>query len=123
MDKKMKTIVLALPLIALTACQSTQEIALDDPRRAEADARIANTAAGASGIAGIAIIGETRDRNSINIKIDSRYSTPTEIAAAPDKVCAFLNGTVVSSRNEGTPSGNFDLEPEFIRYLYIECSV
>lgn len=103
--------------------ETTPLIPLDDPRRAEQDARHVGTLYGASGIAGIAYVGVTQRKGGANIKIDSRYSTPAEIAAAPKKVCTFLNGTVASFRNEGIPSGNFDLEPEFVRYLYITCNV
>ncbi|MEP1695641.1 MAG: hypothetical protein ABJJ69_03795 [Paracoccaceae bacterium] len=123
----MKRTLLTLPLVALMGCETTpkvEAIPLDDPRRAEQDARYAGTVGGASGISTIAIVGaNVVDGTGANMKIDSRYSTPAEIAAAPEKVCAYLSGTVKSFRNEGTPSGNHDLEPEFIRYLYIECNV
>lgn len=126
----MKRSIIACTMLALTACQPAdqqykppQEIAADDPRRTEADARHANTPAGASGIAGIAIVSGNQNGNDVNMIVDARYSTPAEIAGAPKKVCASLNGTVKSFRNEGDPSGNFELHKDFIRYLYIECDV
>lgn len=123
----MKYFALAAAALTFSACMKTETtplIALDDPRRAEHDARWAGTIGGASGISGIALVGaHVVDGAGANIKIDSRYSTPAEIAASPKKVCAYLNGTVASFRNEGNPSGNFDLEAEFVRYLYITCNV
>jgi|GEM_PF-5691796 len=106
----MKRSIIACTMLALTACQPAdqqykppQEIAADDPRRTEADAH--------------------QNGNDVNMIVDARYSTPAEIAGAPKKVCASLNGTVKSFRNEGDPSGNFELHKDFIRYLYIECDV
>lgn len=123
----MKYLALATAALTLSACMESEPtplIPLDDPRRAELEARHAGTLYGASGIDPFAWVGaHIVDGDGANIKIDSRYSTPAEIAAAPEKVCAFLNGTVASFRNEGNPSGNFDLEAEFVRYLYITCNI
>ena len=59
----MKYLVIVAAALTLTGCvdsASTPLIPLDDPRRAEQDARHVGTLYGASGIAGIAYIGGTR---------------------------------------------------------------
>ena len=122
----MKYLVLAAVALTISGCMETQSvetIPLDDPRRARADARYAGTVQGASGITGIAIIGGWEKADAAQVNFDSRYATPAEVAAAPAKICAYLNGTVASVENQGDPSGNNDLIPEFIRYMTVTCNV
>lgn len=116
----MRTLILVLPFIGLSACEQAPLIALDDPIRAEADARIADTIFGASGIAGIAYIGSSRDDDRANLSYDRRYTTEAEIAAAPAKVCASLNGTVATSRIQGDLAGSHS---DDYRDLIITCNV
>lgn len=119
----MKYFSIAAVAVTLTGCMDTQTtplIPLDDPRRAEQDARHIGTLYGASGIAGIAFVGVAQFDDGANISYDSRYSTEAEIAAAPEKVCAYLNSPVALVRNEPNPD---DLVPDFIRVLYIGCNV
>lgn len=122
----MKYLVLAAAALTVSGCMETnsvEAIPMDDPRRERADARYAGTVQGASGIAGIAIIGGWEKQDAAQVNYDSRYATPAEVAAAPKKICAYLNGTVASVKNEGDPSGNNDLIPEYIRYFTVTCNV
>jgi hypothetical protein len=115
-----RTITMTLAALTLAACQPTPEIALDDPLRARADARLAGSVFGASGIAGIAYVGATNGDGFANLSYDENYTTTAEIAAAPAKVCAHLNGTVATVDDQVNPSpslsGNF-------RVLFITCNV
>ena len=116
----MRIFLLVLPFVGLLGCEETTEIALEDPRRAAADARIADTIFGASGISGIAYVGASRRDDGANLSYDERYTTPAELAAAPAKVCAELGGTVDTVRDENDPSG---LLGENFRVLFIMCNV
>ncbi|MEH6523707.1 hypothetical protein [Sulfitobacter sp.] len=116
----MKYITLAVAALTLSACASAPLIPLDDPRRAAADARIANTIFAASGIAGIAYVGAAGRDDGANLSYDRLYTTPVELAAAPEKVCASLGGTVDTVSDEETPGG---LVPDNFRVLFINCNV
>lgn len=115
----MKTLLLILPIVALSACQKPLEIAQDDPRRAAADARIAGTVFGASGISGMAYVGASSRPDGANLSYDKNFTNAVELAAAPANVCASLNGTVDTVRDEPDPSGLLD---DNFRVLYISCN-
>lgn len=116
----MKILLLIVLLIGLSACEQAPLIALDDPIRAEADARYEGTVFGASGIAGIAYAGASNRDDSATVTYDERFTNAAELAAAPANVCAYLNGTVDTVRNERDQSGFL---ADNFRVLYIACNV
>ena len=116
----MKYTILAVAALTLSACESAPLIPLDDPRRAAADDRIKNTIFADSGIAGIAYVGAAGRDDGANLSYDRLYTTEAELAAAPEKICTSLGGTVKTVSDEETPGGSV---PDNFRVLFITCNV
>jgi len=86
--------------IALTGCMETA------PPEKASD-RFANTVYGASGIGANAYIGTATNNNKTDIFYDPKHTTPTKLAAAPEKICAYTGQTVASSKDSPHPSRQY----------------
>ena len=104
----MKHFTVTAAALTLAGCMETSlPIPLDDPRWARADERHAGSLYGASGIAGLAYIGVVMNPGFADVFYDPLYTNDAEIAAAPARICAHMNGTVTSAENKAHPSREF----------------
>ncbi|WP_428539798.1 hypothetical protein [Profundibacter sp.] len=104
--KHLKTCLLGMA-IALTGC-------VENTPPDKASDRFANTVYGASGLDADAYVGSQsgfsdtpNGYRKTNIFYEPKYTTPAKLAAAPAKICAYTNQTVVSSKDSPHPTPQY----------------